>query len=102
MSLGRRRALRLAAGLTLAEAALVVRRRGFLFGASTVVRCRAGHVFTTVWIPGVSVKAIRLGLWRFQRCPVGEHWTIVTPVRAADLTPDERKRASVQGDLRIP
>ena len=31
-----------------------------------VVRCRDGHVFTTVWVPFMSIKAIRLGLVRFQ------------------------------------
>jgi hypothetical protein len=101
MKSARGRALGAAAGLAIAEAVLVARRRGFLFGADTVVRCRAGDLFTTLWIPGASLKAIRLGRWRLQRCPVGRHWTIVTPVRAADLTAKERRRAAAQHDLRI-
>ena len=66
----------------------------FLFGAETIVRCRAGHLFTTLWIPGVSLKALRLGWWRLQRCPVGQHWTVVTPVRGDALTPEERRRVA--------
>ena len=27
-------------------------RQGYAFGRNTVVRCRQGHLFTTVWIPG--------------------------------------------------
>jgi len=41
--------------------AAAAQRRGTLFPADTVVRCRAGYLFTTWWIPGVSVKAVRLG-----------------------------------------
>ena len=76
-----------------AEAVVVARRRGYLFGVNTVVRCLSGHLFTTLWVPGVTVKALRLGWWRFQRCPVGPHWSLVAPVRAADLTDDERRFA---------
>ena len=35
------------------EAAVVARRRGYLFGVNTVVRCLSGHLFTTLWVPGV-------------------------------------------------
>ncbi len=71
-------------------------------GGNVVVRCRHGHLFTTLWIPAVSVKAIRLGPWRIQRCPVGHHWTLVTPVRDSDLTEDERKLAREHRDVRLP
>jgi hypothetical protein len=50
-----------------------------------IVRCAQGHLFTTSWVPGVSFKAIRLGRYRFQRCPVGNHWTFVTPVGDGEL-----------------
>lgn len=99
---GRRAAIAVAAGLTLGETAVVARRRGVLIGADTVVRCRRGHLFTTYWIPGASLKAVRLGWWRFQRCPVGGHWSLVTPVRQSDLGPEERRSASQHHDLRIP
>jgi hypothetical protein len=85
-----------------AEIGEVARRRGFLFGIDTVVRCRSGHLFTTMWIPLASLKAIRLGWWRFQRCPVGRHWTFVTPVKASDLSDEERRLAAEHRDLPIP
>ena len=85
-----------------AETIVVARRRGFLLGANTVVRCRSGHLFTTLWIPGASLKAVRLGWWRFQRCPVGVHWSLVTPAKASDLTEEERELASQHRDVRIP
>ena len=40
-----------------------------------------GHLFTTIWIPGGSLKSLRFGWWRYQRCPVGHHWSVVTPVK---------------------
>lgn len=82
--------------------AVLVRRRGFLIGASTIVRCRSGHLFTTLWIPGGSLKAIRLGWWRFQRCPIGRHFSLVTPVKIADLTSDEKQIAAQHRDNRVP
>lgn len=85
-----------------AEAFVVARRRGSLFSVDTVVRCRSGHLFTTWWIPGASIKAIRLGWWRFQRCPVGPHWSLVTPVWASELTGAERESAALHHDARIP
>lgn len=85
-----------------AETIVVARRRGSLFSASTVVRCRNGHLFTTLWIPGISLKAVRLGWWRLQRCPVGPHWSLVTPVKVSDLTEEEEYLASQNLDVRIP
>jgi len=35
------------------------------------VRCSAGHLFTTIWIPLASLKSVRLGDRRYQRCPAG-------------------------------
>ncbi len=82
--------------------AIVLRRRGYRVGGNVVVRCHKGHVFTTIWIPMASLKALRLGWWRFQRCPVGHHWSLVHPVRAADLTPEERSFAAGHKDIRLP
>jgi hypothetical protein len=96
---------RLAAAMlvsVLAETIVVARRRGSLMRADTIVRCRQGHLFTTLWIPGASVKALRLGWWRLQRCPVGRHWSLVTPVKASDVTGEERRLAAGRRDLRIP
>lgn len=76
--------------------------RGYRIGGNLVVRCRQGHLFTTIWLPGASLKSIRLGWWRLQWCPVGKHWTIVTPVKESDLTTEERRSASEHRDARIP
>ena len=81
---------------------IVARRKGYGIGGKTVVRCRAGHLFTTIWIPGGSLKAIRLGWVRFQRCPVGKHWTFVVPVKETALTDEERHTAAEHRDVRIP
>ena len=76
--------------------------RGYAPAGNVVVRCRQGHLFTTIWIPGASVKAARLGWWRFQRCPVGRHWSLVTPVKESNLTEDEKRLAGEHKDVRIP
>ena len=71
-------------------------------GGNVIVRCNAGHLFTTIWIPGVSAKALRLGWLRVQRCPVGHHWAIVTPVNETTLRDAERDRARACRDVRLP
>jgi hypothetical protein len=81
---------------------LAARRRGYNMGGNVVVRCRQGHLFTTIWVPGVTFKALKLGWTRLQRCPVGAHWTLVTPVRDSDLTDEERRFAAQHRDVRIP
>jgi hypothetical protein len=74
---------------------VVVRRRGYSIPGTTVVRCSKGHLFTTTWVEGGSLKAVRLGLLtRYQRCPVGHHWAIVHPVKDEDLTDEERRMAA--------
>jgi hypothetical protein len=37
-----------------------------------------------------------------QRCPVGHHWSIVTPVKASELTEEEQRIARENKDIRIP
>lgn len=81
---------------------LAARTCGYRFGRKTLVRCHSGHLFTTIWIPGGSLKALRLGWWRVQFCPVGRHWTIVAPVREADLSLRERRAARSHRDIPIP
>ena len=95
---------KLAAGVVAAEIAATVaaRARGYSVGGRTVVRCRQGHLFTTLWIPGASLKAVRLGWWRVQRCPVGRHWSLVAPVRESDLTPQQLRDALDHRDLPLP
>jgi len=89
----------------LVVATAVERRRGYEIGWNTPVRCRDDHLFTTIWIPGASLKALRLEpvVWmRFQHCPVGRHWTFVRPVKDSDLTDEDRRVASENRDIRIP
>ena|SRR5271167_3735732 len=81
---------------------IIARRRGYNIGRATIVRCRQGHLFSTIWIPGASIKAIRLGWYRLQRCPVGHHWSLVRPVRDVDLTADELRFAREHHDTRLP
>lgn len=69
---------------------------------NTIVRCRRGHLFTTMWVPFASFKSIRLGPWRYQYCPVGRHWSLIRPVRTDDLTPEERAQAEAVKDIRVP
>lgn len=98
----RHKAIVVAGVLTGIEALGVARRRGSLLAVDTVVRCRDGHLFTTWWIPGASLKSVRLGWWRLQRCPVGRHWSLVTAARTAQLTEDEKGEAARCHDARIP
>jgi hypothetical protein len=81
---------------------VAMRLRGYRMGGNLVVRCRKGHLFTTIWLPGASLKSIRLGWWRFQWCPVGEHWSIVGPVKESELSQDEKRIAGERKDVRIP
>jgi len=96
----RRRALALA-GATIAGDLAVLRRRGYGLGGRVIVRCRAGHLFTTIWLPGASVKSLRLGPWRLQRCPVGPHLSLVTPVDVRTLDAQELADAR-RRDTRVP
>ena len=93
-----------AVGAAAAIAGRAARRRGLFvpMGPRVVVRCRAGHLFTTVWMPLASFKALRLGFTRFQYCPVGRHWTLVVPVPDRDLTDVERQEAELHHDTWIP
>jgi hypothetical protein len=81
---------------------IVARRKGYGIGGNTIVRCRKGHLFTTIWVPGVSLKSIRLGAARVQHCPVGHHWSLVIPVKGSDLTEEDKVSAEAHHDVRIP
>lgn len=96
-----RRAAGVVVATIIAEVAGIWLRAGKL-GGNVVVRCHKGHLFTTIWIPGASVKSIRLGWWRVQRCPVGGHWSLVRPVRESDLTGKQRRIARERRDSRMP
>jgi hypothetical protein len=72
---------------------LAARAAGYKLGFNTPVRCREGHLFRTIWLPGVNLKALDLVVARVQRCPVGRHWSLVTPVRDSDLSRHDRLQA---------
>jgi hypothetical protein len=89
--------------IALAIGTAVARRRGYSgIGGDTIVRCSKGHLFTTIWLPGASLKSIRLGISRYQHCPVGHHWALVTPVKDSELTDEDRRLAAEHHDVRIP
>jgi hypothetical protein len=92
----------IAAAVVLLLVRAVAGRRRYGGGAAhRIVRCSKGHLFTTVWIPGASLTAIRLGSARYQRCPVGKHWSWVRPVPEQELT-DQERQAAEQYRHRIP
>ena len=100
---GKRR-LFVLAGVVLAYVVgtIIATAQGYSFGKNTLVRCRRGDLFTTVWIPGASVKSLKLGFWRLQWCPVGRHVDLVRPVKSADLTDAERSFALAHHDTLVP
>ena len=103
MSQPRRKRLFLIAVVAIyAVGTVIARRRGYPMGGNVIVRCRDGHLYTTIWVPGVSVKSIRLGWWRIQRCPVGDHWSLVSPVKESELSESERRFAREHQDVRVP
>ena len=95
------RPLAIVAGI-LAVGTFAARKLGYEIGGNVVVRCRRGHLFTTLWVPGINLKAIDLGIARIQHCPVGRHWSLVVPVRGRDLTDQERQDAAAHHDIWLP
>ncbi|HLH47198.1 MAG TPA: hypothetical protein VKV25_08565, partial [Acidimicrobiales bacterium] len=68
----------------------------------TIVRCRQGALYSTIWIPTLSLKAVRLGRARYQRCPVHHRWELARVVDPASLTPEELARAEATRDGSLP
>jgi hypothetical protein len=97
----RKHGLRIGVASAVAEAIVLWARTGRI-GGNLVVRCRGGHLYTTIWLPAASVKAVRLGIWRIQWCPVGRHFSIVTPVKETDLPMMQRRAARGHKDIRLP
>jgi len=95
------RTILIAAGVAVGGT-LIARRLGYNLGTNTLVRCRQGHLFTTIWIPGIKLKELDLVVARVQYCPVGNHWSLVVPVRNVDLTEEEIQFAREHHDIRIP
>ena len=97
----RRKRLAIVAAAFLAES-IPLWRHGYGVGGNVVVRCRQDHLFTTIWLPGASLKSLRLGSRRVQWCPVARHWSLVQLVRESDLSGRERRNARKHKDVRIP
>ena len=66
-----------------------------------VVECAQGHRYRSVWLPGGSLKALRWFNRRYQRCPVGRHWSWTRRVDADRLSPDALRAANAVHDLRV-
>lgn len=71
-------------------------------GEQTTVRCCAHHLFMTMWAPESAFTVGRYGPMRMQRCPVAEHWSLVTPADPARLTEEQRSAAAAFHDERLP
>jgi hypothetical protein len=66
------------------------------------VRCRRGHLFTTIWMPMGSFKAIRWSGERVQHCPVGHHWGVVVPLDVSTASQSQLDEAAAVHDFPIP
>lgn len=89
--------------LTLAFAGAVIAPRIARVRRSldTVVRCSSGHLFTTLWFPLGSFKALRFGKSRLQWCPVGRHVAVVRRADQAELSADDLAEAHEHHDALI-
>lgn len=68
----------------------------------SIVRCSEGHLFSTIWIPLISFKSIRMGPDRWQKCPICRKFRRVTRVDQESLSDAEREKANSVLDSRIP
>lgn len=66
------------------------------------VRCSAGHLFTTIWVPLGSIKAVRLGPRRWQHCPVGHHWATIERLDPSTAAPADLQAAAAVHDVHVP
>ncbi|GAB2645177.1 hypothetical protein GCM10027169_11470 [Gordonia jinhuaensis] len=67
----------------------------------TIVRCERGGLYSTLWWPWGSFKAIRLGPTRIQRCPIHHKWEKTRQVDVRELSPSEIADAEAVTDSRI-
>ncbi len=67
-----------------------------------IVRCDSGALYSTIWVPMASLKAVRLGNTRLQRCPVHHRWERARLVDPSSLSADERRAAESVQDIGIP
>ena len=88
----------IAAFLAFGVGAVLAQRRGYTEAKEVVARCRRGHLFMTFWAAHASRDRFDLGWATIQRCPVGDHWSIIFPVKDSDLTPEDKKVAAQHRD----
>jgi len=67
-----------------------------------IVQCSQGHYFSTIWMPFGSLKAIRLGDRRIQKCPLCHRFRSVVQVEPDQLTEEELTAAKNLKDSKIP
>ncbi len=68
----------------------------------TIVKSDCGHLYATIWIPLISLKAVRMGNRRFQHCPVCRPWAWTEQADVSQLTAEEVAQAQQREDLPIP
>ena len=71
---------------------VIAKRRAAPRGHPPIVRCSKGHVFTTVWIPGGSFKAVRW-LDPIPALPGRQAWNIGQTHQRRRLSDEERQSA---------
>lgn len=97
-----RRGAVLIGAAALASEIVMLHRRGYGLGGRVLARCHRGHLFTTIWLPAASLKSLKLGWWRVQRCPVEGHISLVSPVDRSELTKAQIRAAARHRDIPIP
>lgn len=65
------------------------------------VICSEGHVYGSVWVPLASLKAIRLGNRRLQRCPICGRFRMTRRVPPEEQTPEVLAAAEQRHDTRL-
>jgi len=63
-----------------------------------IVHCSGGAYYESKWVPLASLKAIRLGNRRLQRCPVHHKWEVTVKVPDDLVTPEIREQAAQHRD----
>jgi hypothetical protein len=81
---------------------LIARRLGHKIGRNCTLRYHQRHAFATLWFPGGKIRTNDDGAPRFGRCPLGDHSTLVIPVRDRNLTIEQRLQTAGHHDVRLP
>lgn len=68
----------------------------------SIVECSSGAYYSTIWVPLVSFKALRLGNTRVQPCPIHHKWEKTWLVAPDTLEPEVLAKARATRDSRIP